>query len=286
MNDASLDERTHMSGRLDGKVALITGGTSGIGEATVELFVAEGAKVMIAARNADKGAKMEAALGPSVRFIEADVTREVDIERAIGATKATFGRLDCLFNNAGGPTRGDAASVTHDDFTYAMELLLGSVVFGIRHAAPIMREQGRGAIINNSSVAALRGHMGGYLYSIAKAGVKRATELAGMELGAFGVTVNCISPGAIATPIFFGGSKAAGQLDAAHADAKLEKLTKNLASATPLHRSGRPHDIATAALFLASDEGAYINCHDLVVDGGMIAGGRTNYDTTLPGAPV
>jgi NAD(P)-dependent dehydrogenase (short-subunit alcohol dehydrogenase family) len=159
-------------------------------------------------------------------------------------------------------------------------------VFGIRHAAPIMKAQGRGAIINNSSVAALRGHMGGYLYSIAKAGVKRATELAGMELGQYGVTVNCISPGAIATPIFFGGSKAAAGMEKAQADAKLEKLTRNLAKATPLHRSGLPHDIATAALFLASDEGAYINSHDLVVDGGMIAGGRTNFETTAPGAPV
>jgi NAD(P)-dependent dehydrogenase (short-subunit alcohol dehydrogenase family) len=275
-----------MTGRLEGKVALITGGTSGIGEATVELFVAEGAKVMIAGRNADKGAEMVAALGPNARFVAADVTKEAQIKAAIDATTDAFSRLDCLFSNAGGGTRGDAATITHDDYTYAMDLLLGSVLFGIRYAAPIMKEQGRGAIINNSSVAALRGHMGGYLYSIAKAGVKRATELAGMELGQYGVTVNCISPGAIATPIFFGGSKVASGLDPAHADAKMEKLTRNLAKATPLHRSGLPHDIATAALFLASDEGAYINCHDLVVDGGMIAGGRTNFESTAPGANV
>lgn len=275
-----------MAGRLHGKVALITGGTSGIGEATVALFVAEGCKVMIAGRNADKGAEMVKALGESAAFVQADVTREADIEAAIAATTQAFGRLDCLFSNAGGPTRGDPMTVTGEDFSYAMNLLLGSVVFGIRHAAPIMQAQGRGAIINNSSVAALRGHMGGYLYSIAKAGVKRATELAGMELGQYGVTVNCISPGAIATPIFFGGSKAAAGMEKAHADAKLEKLTRNLAKATPLHRSGLPHDIATAALFLASDEGAYVNCHDLVVDGGMIAGGRTNFETTVPGAPV
>lgn len=275
-----------MAGRLDGKVALITGGTSGIGEATVELFIAEGAKVMIAGRNAEKGQEMVGRLGANSRFVACDVTREADIRAAIEETAVAFGRLDCLFNNAGGPTRGEAMSVTGDDFRYAMDLLLGSVVFGIRHAAPIMQRQGRGAIINNSSVAALRGHMGGYLYSIAKAGVKRATEMAGMELGQYGITVNCISPGAIATPIFFGGSKAASALDPAHADAKLQKLTRNLAKATPLHRSGLPHDIATAALFLASDEGSYINCHDLVVDGGMIAGGRTAYETAAPGAPV
>jgi NAD(P)-dependent dehydrogenase (short-subunit alcohol dehydrogenase family) len=275
-----------MGGRLDGKVALITGGTSGIGEATVELFIAEGARVMIAGRNAEKGRDMVAALGPAAAFVSADVTQEAAIRDAIAATTDQFGRLDCLFSNAGGPTRGDPMTVTEEDFAYAMNLLLGSVVFGIRHAAPIMKAQGRGSIINNSSVAALRGHMGGYLYSIAKAGVKRATEMAGMELGQHGVTVNCISPGAIATPIFFGGSKAAAGLERSHAQAKLDKLTRNLAKATPLQRSGLPRDIAAAALFLASDEGAYINCHDLVVDGGMIAGGRTTFEITEPGAPV
>ncbi len=275
-----------MTGRLSGKTALITGGTSGIGEATVELFVAEGCKVMIAGRNAEKGEAMAARLGESARFVTCDITQEAQIKAAIEATVEAFGRLDCLFSNAGGPTRGGPDTMEAEDYRYAMDLLLGSVLFGIRHAAPIMKAQGRGAIINNSSVAALRGHMGGYLYSIAKAGVKRATELAGMELGQYGITVNCISPGAIATPIFFGGPKASAGLDPAHADAKMAKLTRNLAKATPLHRSGLPHDIATAALFLASDEGAYINSHDLVVDGGMIAGGRTSFETTAAGANV
>ena len=267
-----------MAGRLEGKVALITGGTSGIGEATVELFVAEGARVMIAARNADKGGEMVKALGEAVRFTRTDVSRETEIKAAIEATTQAFGRLDCLFNNAGGATQGDADTVTGEDFTHAIDLLLASVVFGIRYAAPIMKAQGGGAIINNGSVAAQRTHMGGYLYSIAKAGVNHATRMAGMELGRHGVRVNSISPGAIATPIFFGGSSAASELGQAHADAKLEKLTRNLAKATPLQRSGLPHDIAAAALFLASDEGAFVNCHDLVVDGGMLAGGRSNYE--------
>ena len=267
-----------MAGRLQGKTALITGGTSGIGEATVEAFVAEGAQVMIAARNAAKGAELAARLGPAVWFIATDVSHEQEIQRAVAATTQAFGRLDCLFNNAGGPTPGEVDTVTPDDFTYAMNLLLGSVVFGIRHAAPVMKAQGRGSIINNASVAARRTHMGEYLYSIAKAGVMHATRMAGMELGRDGISVNSISPGAVATPIFYGGSAANSGLDPAHADAKLAKLTRNLAKATPLHRSGLPKDVAAAAVFLASDEGAYINCHDLVVDGGMTAGGRNNFE--------
>ena len=266
-----------MSGRLQGKTALITGGTSGIGEASVEAFVAEGAQVVIAARNAEKGAQMVARLGPATRFVQTDVSREDEIKRAVDATVDAFGRLDCLFNNAGGPAPGTLETVTPQEFSYAMGLLLGSVVFGMRHAAPVMKAQGRGAIINNSSVAAQRTHMGEYLYSMAKAGVSQATRLAGMELGRFGISVNAISPGAIATPIFFGGSAAANALDPAHADAKLAKLTANLSKATPMHRSGLPRDIAAAAVFLASDDGAYVNCHDLVVDGGMTAGGRSNY---------
>jgi NAD(P)-dependent dehydrogenase (short-subunit alcohol dehydrogenase family) len=164
-----------------------------------------------------------------------------------------------------------------------MSPLLASVVFGIKHAAPLMKAQGWGAIINNSSVAALRTHMGGYLYSIAKAGVTQATKMAGMELGRFGISVNCISPGGIATPIFFGGSSRAASMEEGHVAASMAKLERNLAKATPILKAGLPKDIAAAALFLASDEGHYVNCHDLVVDAGMIAGGRTNYELT-PGA--
>lgn len=266
-----------MTDRLKGKVALITGGTSGIGEATVELFVAEGAKVMIVGRNAEKGAAMTQALGADSRFFAADVRREAEIKAAIDETVKQFGRLDILFNNAGGNTGGDVETFTQAHFDDAMALLLSSVLFGIKHAAPIMKAQGWGSIINNSSVAALRTHMGGYLYSIAKAGVTQATKLAGMELGRHGISVNCISPGGIATPIFFGGSGRAAKMEEAHVAASMAKLEGNLAKATPIQKAGVPNDIAHAALFLASDEGHYVNCHDLVVDAGMTAGGRTTY---------
>ena len=266
-----------MAGRLDGKVAVITGGTSGIGEATVELFAREGASVVFTGRNAESGNRIAERIGGAVRYVEGDVMREEDIKAAIDAAVATFGRLDCLFNNAGGPTQGDVDTVTQEQFRHAMDLLVGSVVFGIKHAAPIMKEQGRGAIINNSSIAALRTDMGGYLYSAAKAAVTQLTKVAGMRLARHGVTVNCISPGGIATPIFFGGSQRAKDMEEGHVEASMAKLEKNLANATPLLRAGLPRDIAHGALFLASDEGAFVNCHDLVIDAGMTAAGRTNF---------
>ena len=125
-----------MSARLQGKVALITGGTSGIGEATVESFVAEGAQVVICGRNEEKGRRMVGTLGASTRFVKADVSREAEIKAAIDVTVDAFGRLDCLFNNAGAPTRGGVDTVTSEDFTDAMNLLLGSVIFGARHEGP------------------------------------------------------------------------------------------------------------------------------------------------------
>jgi len=159
-------------------------------------------------------------------------------------------------------------TVTADDFAYSMNLLLRSVIFGIKHATPVMKAQGSGCIINNSSIAALRTRQGGYLYSAAKAGVAQITKVAGDQLGPFGIRVNCISPGAIATPIFWGGSQMANTLTAEQNARKMEKLKTNLAKATPLPRAGLDKDIAFAALFLASDEGSFVNCHDLVVDGG------------------
>jgi NAD(P)-dependent dehydrogenase (short-subunit alcohol dehydrogenase family) len=155
-----------------------------------------------------------------------------------------------------------------EDFTYTMTLLLGSVVFGIKYATPVMKAQGSGCIINNSSVAAIRTGQGGYLYSAAKAGVTHLTKVAGVQLGPYGIRVNCISPGAIATPIFWGGSQKAQALSPEENERKMEKLKLSLAKATPLPKAGLDRDIAYAALFLASDEGGFINCHDLVVDGG------------------
>lgn len=266
-----------MTGRLQDKVALITGGTSGIGESTVELFAEQGAILTIVGRNEEHGNALAKRYGDRARFVKADVREENDIRNAIDETVKAFGRIDILFNNAGGGTKGGIEDVTQENFRDAMDLLLGSVIFGMKHAVPHMKAQKFGRIINNASVAAHRTHFGQYLYSAAKAGVSHITRVAGMELAPHGITVNAISPGGIATPIFFGGSAVARDLDPAHSDAKMRKLTNNLAQATPALRSGFPRDIANAALFLASDEGSFVNCHDLVVDAGMVAGGRSNY---------
>lgn len=265
-------------GQLQGKVAVITGGTSGIGEGTVRRFVEEGARVVISGRNADKGLALVEELGPNTCFCQADVRREADVQATIAMAVERFGRLDCLFNNAGAPTAGSVETLTEADFRDGMDVLLFSVLTGIKHAAPIMKAQGSGTIINNSSVAAGHTHLGDYIYSIAKAAVVHATRMAGMELGRHGVTVNSIAPGVIATPIFYGGSAKAAQLDPGEADRKLTKLTRNLAKASPLMRTGTPIDIANAVVFLASDAAAFVNCHDLVVDGGMTAGGRVNFE--------
>ena len=248
---------------------MITGGTSGIGAATVRRFVQEGARVVFCGRSAEAGEALARELGPACRFLRADVTQEAEIKATIDATVDQFGRLDCLFNNAGAPTPGSLEGVTPEEFRYAMDLLVGSVVFGIKHAAPIMKAQRKGAVINNSSVAALRAGLGGYLYSAAKAAVTQITRVAAAELGPYGVTVNAVSPGAIATPIFYGGSAAARTLDPAHEQGKMRKLVGNLSRATTLPRSGFPEDIANAVVYLASDEGSFVNGHDLVVDGGM-----------------
>ena len=257
-----------MSGKLDGKVAYISGGTSGIGAATADLFAQEGAQVVITGRSKEKGANLAEELGDAVTYQFADVSVEEDIKRTLEYTTDTFGRLDVLFNNAGGPTAGDVGSITSEQIDYGVKLLLSSVMLTTRYAVEPMIKSGGGSIINNSSVAGLRYRQGNILYSALKAAVTHYTKMAGVELGPHKIRVNAISPGAIATPIFWGGSARANTLPNEENERKMQKLQGNLARATPIPRSGLANDIAEAALFLASDAGSYVNCHDLVVDGG------------------
>ena len=220
-----------MTKRLDNKVALITGGTSGIGAETARLFIEEGAKVIISGRSEEKGQILSDELGENCKYLLSDVTKEKDID-------------------------------------YGVHLLLASVILGTRFAIEPMRKNGGGCIINNSSIAGIRYRQGDPLYAALKAAVTHYTRMSGVELGPDNIRVNSISPGAIATPIFWGGSQRANTLSNEENDKKLEKLKGNLAKAVPLNRSGLAIDIAEAALYLASEAGSFVTCQDIVVDGG------------------
>jgi len=258
-------------GKLQNKVALITGGTSGIGAETARLFISEGAKVVISGRSEEKGTKLAEVLGKNATYFLSDITKEEDIKNAISYTTDTFGNLDILFNNAGGPVGAGLEEVTQKDIDYGVHLLLASVILGTRYAIQPMRENGGGCIINNSSIAGIRHRQGDPLYAALKAGVTHFTKMSGVELGKDNIRVNAISPGAIATPIFWGGSGVSNTLSDEENERKLKKLEGNLAKAVPLKRSGHAIDIAEAALYLASDAGSFVSCQDIVVDGGRTA---------------
>lgn len=257
-------------GQLDGKVAIVTGATSGIGARTAEIFAAQGAKVVLTGRREAEGKAVAARIGAQALFVRADATLEDDWRRVIKSTLDTFGRLDALFNNAGGPApTGSITSVTVEGFDAAMALLVRSVMLGIKHAAPILMAQKSGSIINNGSIA---GHQAGYsssmIYGAAKAAVNHLSRCAAMELGEHNVRVNSISPGAIATGII---AKALG-VEASKADAMAGTMAANFAKAQPIPRAGLPDDIAHCAAFLASDQASFINGIDIIVDGGMLGG--------------
>lgn len=257
-------------GRLDGKVAIITGATSGIGWTSAEIFVAEGAKVVIAGRRSTEGEALAAQLGPSCSFLRTDVTDEAQMKALVAHALNKFGRIDCLFNNAGGPAQtGGIAELDVEKFDAAMATLVRSVMLGMKHVAPHMVKQGSGSIINNGSIAGrLAGFSSSVVYGAAKAAVIHLTKCVAMELGEANVRVNSISPGAIATGII---AKALG-LSIADAEKMPAVMREVYKAAQPIPRAGLPADIAHAAVFLASDESSFINGHDLVIDGAITGG--------------
>ena len=255
--------------RLKGKVALITGGASGIGEATVRLFVEEGANVILADIQDDRGRRLAGELGSRAGYVHADVSREADVQAVVDETCARFGRLDCIFNNAGyAGVGGRIEEIPVEGFDETMGVLLRGVFLGIKHAARVMKKQGSGSIISTASVAGLRTGFGPHIYSAAKAAVVHLTHCVAMELGESGVRVNCICPGGIATPIF---GKSVG-LSPERAEEVIPLMKGVLENMQPIKRPGLPEDIARAALWLASDESSFVNGHALVVDGGLIGG--------------
>lgn len=257
-----------MSGRLDGKVAVITGGASGIGRATVELFEREGARVILADLQADRGEAI-AQGSPNIRFVKTDVTSEADIEAMIAAALEEFGRLDILFNNAGtAEPDAEIEYIKADAFDRTMNLHVRAALLGIKHAIPVMRKQGGGAIVSTSSVAGIGTSFGPMLYSMAKATIIHMTKLAAVRLAAEKIRVNCVNPGMITTAVF---GRAMG-LSQDEAEAKYDTLRQISAFAQPLPVGGEGSDIAEAVLYLASDAARFVTGQALVVDGGLTAG--------------
>ena len=255
--------------RLDGKVAIVTGAADGIGEASARLFVQEGARVLIADIDDEKGRTVARELGRNALYLHSDVTREADIKAAIDLAVRDFGRIDCMYNNAGGAGMfAPIQDIPVDAFDQTIALLLRAAFIGIKYAAPIMKAQGSGSIINMASVAGLRTGDSDHSYAAAKAGIIQLTRTAAMELGESNIRVNCISPGFVITGAF---QKAAGMTREAYAR-RIPRVKEHFATFQPIRRACLPEDIAMAALWLASDDSGFVNGANLVVDGGLSNG--------------
>ena len=252
-------------GRLEDKVAVITGAASGIGEAAARLFVEEGARVVVADIQTGEGEALAAELGSAAAFVRTDVTREDDVAGAVEFARSEFGRLDVMYNNAGGfGARGSVTEITSDGFDATVALLLRSVFYGLKHAGRVFAEQGHGVVLSTASIAGLQPGAGPHLYAMCKSAVVFLTKSAALELGERGVRVNCICPGGVVTPLVL---EAAG-LD----EDALPLIEAGMATRQPIERAGMPIDIARAALWLASDDADYVTGHALTVDGGEATG--------------
>jgi NAD(P)-dependent dehydrogenase (short-subunit alcohol dehydrogenase family) len=255
-----------MAGRLDGKVAVITGAGNGIGRAAALRFLAEGAAVVVADINEANGLDTvaqakRAGHADRVRFVRADVTQEADVAGAIAAAPDAFGHLDCVFNNAG--VAGAFGPITHidaEEWDWTFAVLVRGVFLGMKHGARVMKAQGQGGcFINTASIAGLSGGDGPQAYSAAKAAVINLTRAVAVELAPFRIRVNAICPGGILTPLLHRGSPEA-----------IEPLLTKL---QPWPEAGQPEDIAAVALFLASDDARFVTGEALVADGGLMAAG-------------
>lgn len=255
-----------MSKRLSGKVAVITGAASGIGKATAELFVAEGAKVVATDIADEAGSELQERLAPDLVYLRADVTAEEDIEASVTTAVERFGKLDIFFNNAG--VQGDPSpidEISPEGFDRSQAILTRAVVLGHKHAARQFKAQGTGgSIITTGSAASLQGGWSVAGYTIAKHAIVGLVRQSVAELGPFGIRSNAIAPGIIRTPIL----ATAFGLPAEEADGFNAFLEEKLGSTQPLQRLGLPEDIAEAALWLGSDASSYVTGILLQVDGG------------------
>ncbi len=269
-----------MSGRLDGRVAAITGASSGIGRAAAERFAEEGAKVAIGDIQDDAGRQLAESLGGAAIYVHCDVTSEDDVSGLVDAAVAEFGQLDVMYNNAGivGAV-GPVDTTPADEWHASIDVLLHGVFYGVKHAARVMKPRMTGSIISMSSTAGVMGGLGPHAYAAAKHAVVGLTKNAAAELCRFGIRVNCIAPASMATPMV----AFAHTGDHTNMDGALVELT---ASSPLIGRPGLATDVANAALWLASDESGYTSGHTLATDAGFTTGARPDAPGFADYAPM
>lgn len=249
-------------GRLDGKVALISGGARGMGKAHVRRFVEEGAKVVFGDVLEEEGAKLAADLGDDCRFVRMNVAEPGDWQEAVETAISSFGRLNVLVNNAGVIRNRNIEDMALDEFKAVLDVNLVGQWLGIKAVIAPMREAGAGSIINVSSVEGFIGASGMSAYAASKFGVRGLTKVAARELGGDGIRVNSIHPGGILTAMVFDPEVVEAKADSGDA----------FFNALPLGRMGKTDEVAGLVVFLASDESSYCSGSEVLVDGGMITG--------------
>ena len=253
------------NGRLANKVAIVTGGASGIGEATSRLFAREGARVIIADIQADKGNAVARALreeGFSAKFFRADMAVHAEIKAMIDHAESGFGRLDVLVNNAGVESPKAEVDTTEEEYDHIMDVNVKGVFLATKYAVPLMKKNGGGSIINISSAYGIIGSNGFAAYHASKGAVRLLTKSTAVTHAKEGVRANSIHPGAVDTPLL---------REAIEKYPDPAAIELHFAAAQPIGRLGKPEEIAYGCLFLASDESKFCVGAELVIDGGMVA---------------
>ena len=250
---------------------MVTGGASGIGAATVRRLAAEGAAVLIADIQDEAGERLAVELGERAAFRHCNVADEQAVAGAVAEVVDRWGRLDCLHNNAGFVgVSGPIAETSDEEWHQTLDVLLTSVFYGIKHAAPVMTGQGSGSIVNTASVCGLEAGIGTHAYTVAKHGVVGLTRSAALELAEHGVRVNAVCPGYIATGLAAGRS--VSDVDAEEMSRRLDRAREATGGSQPIPRMGEPDDIAAAVTWLLSDDSVWVTGTAQVVDGGLITG--------------
>lgn len=245
-----------MSGRMTGNVAIVTGGSSGIGRATAIAFAREGAKVVIAARRENEGEETVRQIveaGGEASFFQTDVTQAADVQALVDRTLERYGRLDCTFNNAGSGKPSRLIELSEADWEQEIAVNLKSVWLCLKYEIPAILQSGKGAIVNMSSQGGILGVPNYGAYAAAKGGVAALTRAAAAEYAPDGIRINAVSPGAVETELW--------------ANAPTGML-KQVAAGIPLQRVGQPNDIAEAVIWLCSNAAGFITGQNLVIDGG------------------